>query len=134
MLFWKEVLTELRQLDIDAPALGRKRKALRRIEDDYQEKIEDFAWQIYFEVLDLLINAIKNRFEQDDYKCYIILENLLLKCAKKESYAYKLETIFNNYSEFQREQLPQQLEQFAYCIELPQCMSSSQRKGLSIII
>ena len=49
MLFWKEVLTELRQLDIDAPALGRKRKALRRIEDDYQEKIEDFAWQIYFE-------------------------------------------------------------------------------------
>ena len=87
MLFWKEVLTESRQLDIDEPALGRKRKASRRIEDDYShssigffhEKFEDFARQIYFEVLDLLINAIKNRFEQEDYKRYIILENLLLK-------------------------------------------------------
>ena len=120
-LFWKEVLTELRQSDIDEPALGRKRKASRRIEDDYShssigffhEKFEDFARQIYFEVLDLLINAIKNRFEQEDYKRYIILENLLLKCAKNESYAYELETVFNNYSEFQREQLPQQLEQFS---------------------
>ena len=26
---------------------------------------------------------------------------------------YELETVFNNYSEFQREQLPQQLEQFS---------------------
>ena len=115
LLFLKEVLTELRQLDIDEPALGRKRKASRRIEVDYShssigffhEKFEDFARQIYFEVLDLLINAIKNRFEQEDYKRYVILENLLLKCAKNESYAYDLETVFNNYSEFQPEQLPQ---------------------------
>ena len=109
MLFWKEVLTESRQLDIDEPALGRKRKASRRIEDDYShssigffhEKFEDFARQIYFEVLDLLINAIKNRFEQEDYKRYIVFENLLLNCAKAESYAYELETVFNNYAEFQ---------------------------------
>ena len=121
MLFWKEVLTESRQLDINESALGRKRKASRRIEDDYSdssigffhEKFEDFAWQIYFEVLDSLIYAIKNRFGQEEYKRYIILENLLLKCAKKESYAYKLENVFNNYTEFQREQLPQQLEQFS---------------------
>ena len=120
MLFWK-VLTELRQLDINEPVLGRKRKASRRIEADYSHsslgffhgKFEDFAQHIYFEELDLLINAIKNRFEQEDYKRYIILENLLLKCAKNESYAYELETVFNNYSEFQREQLPQQLEQFS---------------------
>ena len=109
LLFWKEVSTESRQLDIDEPALGRKRKASRRIEDDYShssigffhEKFEDFARQIYFEVLDLLINAIKNRFEQEDYKRYIVFENLLLNCAKAESYAYELETVFNNYAEFQ---------------------------------
>ena len=35
LLFWKEVLTESRQLDIDEPALRRKREASRRIEDDY---------------------------------------------------------------------------------------------------
>ena len=92
MLFQKEVLIESRQVDINEPALGRKRKAPRRIEDGYSyssigffhEKFENFARQIYFEVLDLLINAIKNRFEQEDYKRYIILENLLLKCAKNE--------------------------------------------------
>ena len=121
LLFWKEVLTESRQLGIDESALGRKKKASRRIEDDYshfsigvfQEKFEDFARQIYFEVLDLLINAIKNRFEHKDYKRDIILENLLLKCAKNKSYTYELATAFNNYSEFQREQHPQQLEQFS---------------------
>ena len=43
----------------------------------------------------------------------MILQNLLLKCAKNESDAYELETVFNNFSEFQREQLPQQLEQFS---------------------
>ena len=121
LLFWKDVLTQFRQLDIDEPPLGRKRKASRRIEDDYShfsigflhEKFEDFAQQIYFEVLDLLINGIKNRFEQEGYTHYLILENLLIKCTKNESYAYELETISNNYSEFQREQLPQHLEQFS---------------------
>ena len=89
--------------------LRKKRKASQRIEDDYihssigffHKKFEDFARQIYFEVLDLLINAIKNRFEQEDYKRYIVFENLLLNCAKAESYAYELETVFNNYAEFQ---------------------------------
>ena len=38
--------------------------------------------------MDLLIDAIKNRLEQEDYKRYIVLENLLLKCAKNKSYAY----------------------------------------------
>ena len=121
LLYWKEVLTESKELDIDEPAFGRKRKASRRREDDYSrssigffhEKFEDFARQIYFVALDLLINAIKNRSEQENYKHYIILENLLLKCAKDKSHEEELETVFNNYSEFQREQLPQQLEQFS---------------------
>ena len=78
-----------------SPPYEEKGKASRRIEDDYShssigffhKKFEDFARQIYFEVLDLLINAIKNRFEQEDYKRYIILENILLKCGKNENYA-----------------------------------------------
>ena len=69
LLYWKDVLTESRQLDIDELALERKRKASRRIEDDYShssidffhEKFEDFARQIYFEVMDFLIRSFKNR-------------------------------------------------------------------------
>ena len=90
LLFWKKVFTESKQLDIDQPALGRKRKASRRIEDSYSrssigyfyEKFEDFTRQIYFDVLDLLINTIKDRFEQEVYKRYSISEDLLLKCVK----------------------------------------------------
>ena len=136
MLFWKEVLTESKQLDIDDPALGRKRRASWQIEHGYSrpsigffhKKFEGFARQIYFKVLDLLINAIKNRFEEEDYKRYIILENLLWKNVKNKIFADELETVFDNFLEFQQEQFSQQFEQFSTV-----CPSSSQRSGLSII-
>ena len=65
-LFWNKVLTESKQLDIDEPALERKRKASWWIRDVYNGSLNDFfpenfegsLWQI---VLDFLINAIRNR-------------------------------------------------------------------------
>ena len=74
LLFWKEILTESKQLDINEPVLGRKRKVSQRIEDCYSRSLigffheKGFARQIYFDVLDLLLNAIKSRFNQEDYK------------------------------------------------------------------
>ena len=58
LLFWKEILTESKQLDINEPVLKRKRKVSKRIEDCYSrsligffhEKIEGFALQIYFDL------------------------------------------------------------------------------------
>ena len=35
LLFWEEVLSEWKQLDIDELVLGKKRKAFRRIEDGF---------------------------------------------------------------------------------------------------
>ena len=75
MLFFREVLTKSKELGIDEPTLGRESKASRWIEDDYScssigffhKKCEDFAGEIDFVVLDLLINAIKNRFEHEDF-------------------------------------------------------------------
>ena len=74
LLFWKEILTESKQLDINELVLGRKRKVSQRIEDCYSRSLigffheKGFARQIYFDVLDLLLNAIKSRFNQEDYK------------------------------------------------------------------
>ena len=74
LLFWKEILTKSKQLDINEPVLGRKRKVSQRIEDCYSRSLigffheKGFARQIYFDVLDLLLNAIKSRFNQEDYK------------------------------------------------------------------
>ena len=62
---------------------------------------DKFTLKYWIYLLDLLINTIKNRFEREDYKRYVILENLLLKYAKNESYADEFETVFSIYSEFQ---------------------------------
>ena len=50
LLFWKEILTESKQLDIDEPVLGRKRKASRRIEGCYSSSLIGFFHE-KFEVL-----------------------------------------------------------------------------------
>ena len=58
---------------------------------------DKFTLKHWIYILDLLINTIKNRFQREDYKRYIILENLLLKYANNESYADEFETVFNIY-------------------------------------
>ena len=36
----------------------------------------------YFKSLDCIVNAIEDRFDQEDFRTYVKLENLLLKEAK----------------------------------------------------
>ena len=43
--------------------------------------ISDYR-RIYFESLDCVINAIEDRFDQENFRTYVKLENLLLKAAK----------------------------------------------------
>ena len=53
-LFWKEVLNESKQLDIDEPVLGRKRKAT----DEYKMVIAPLYLFIYlFIYLNLVLSA-----------------------------------------------------------------------------
>ena len=42
--------------------------------------------KIYYESLDCIIDAIKNRFDQEHFKTYIKLENLLLKAVKGSNF------------------------------------------------
>ena len=49
LLFWKEVLTESKQLDTDEAALGRKRKVFRRIEDGYSRSSIGFFYEKFEE-------------------------------------------------------------------------------------
>ena len=53
---------------------------------------------IYYEVLDLLINSIKDRFHQPGYQTYSKLEALLLESANKQDATEELGYICQFYS------------------------------------
>ena len=76
-------------LDVDEPTLSRRRRSPSRIDDYYGKAAPEFPAdiishyrRIYFESLDCIISAIRDRLDQEDYRIYVQLENLLLKAAK----------------------------------------------------
>ena len=89
-LFWKDVENKAAILDVDPPRLPRKKRVPARIEEclggsatpEFDDDVVSHNRKIYYEALDCIINAIEDRFDQEDFKTYIKLENLLLKAAK----------------------------------------------------
>ena len=69
--------------------------------------------RIYFEALDLVINGIKNRFDQPGYKVYSNIEELL-KATKKSDYDEEFKFVINFYKDdFVTEELKTQLDVMA---------------------
>ena len=52
---------------------------------------------VYYEAFDLLVQTIKDRFDQPGYGVYQWLENLLLKAAKKEDFTEELKLASSTY-------------------------------------
>lgn len=78
-------------LDVKEPQVPRKRKVPRRVEDGTAEAefftdCKQYYHQQFYEALDLIVNSIKDRFDQPGYKAYKNLEDLLLKAVKSEGY------------------------------------------------
>ena len=48
--------------------------------------MEDYYRPIFYEALDLIVNSIKERFNQQGYRVYVKLEELLIKAANKKEY------------------------------------------------
>ncbi len=68
-LFWSLVKLKGSELNVNDPTMPRRRKRPRRYDDgshsgDFPSTVEDYYRQIYFEAIDLIINGIKNRFDQ----------------------------------------------------------------------
>ena len=81
--------------DVSKPTLPRKRKALQRYEigtgeSHFPEGVEECYRQIYFEVLDLAITCVKERFDQRGYCTYQVTESLLLKAVRSEDFTAEL--------------------------------------------
>ena len=103
-------------LDVSDPILPRKRKVPKRLEigsapPEYCSEPKDHYRRIYFEGLDLLVQAIADRFDQPGYRTYLCLQELMLKAVKKEEFSNELTTVCNLYgSDLHAANLKMQLE------------------------
>ena len=104
LLFWTKVKKMAIDVEVNNPVLPRQRKRPRRYEDGSEEgafpdKVEDLYRVVYFEAIDLIVNCIKDRFDQPGYQQYRKLEELLVNAANKEPYDEHLKQITNFYKE-----------------------------------
>ena len=58
---------------------------------------KDYCRIQYYEAIDAVINCIENRFDQEDYQMYGLLEQVLLRAAKGESYVDELAKVIEFY-------------------------------------
>ena len=123
-LFWDAVVAKATKLGADDPKLPRRRNAPKTKMNDYfgygegeathPETPQDMYRKPYYEALDLVITCIKDRFDQNDYKVYATLQDVLLKAAKKESFDAELDAGLSFYaSDFDPSLLKTQLATFS---------------------
>ena len=106
---------ECESIDVEEPKLPRARKAPKRFEisqgdSSYPDSPKALYCVAYFIGLDLVVNAIRDRFEQPGCLMYKNLQETLLKCAHGEDYRAKLQAVTDFYgSNFDPAQLGIQL-------------------------
>ena len=122
-LFWEKVNRMAGEVDISDPVLPRKRKVPQCFEEgsappEFHSTPKDLYRQVYYEALDLLVQAIGDRFDQSGYKTYCCLEALILKAVKREDFSEELKTVLDVYgSDFSASNLQIQLEILSSNIE-----------------
>lgn len=111
--------------------LPRQRKRPKRYDDgvapaEFDITAEDRYRRIYFEALDIIVETIKNRFNQPGYKIYKGLEDLLVKAANSSDYSDSLEYITSIYgSDINKCNLDIQLKTLGNTIPTPEAKCES---------
>ena len=110
------------------PRLPRKKRARPRIEEclgesaapEFDDDVVSHYRKIYYESLDCIINAVEDRFDQEDFKTYIKLTNFLLKAAKGSDFDSEYNDVMALYdSDFEGIRFQVQLETLSeYCKEI----------------
>ncbi|KAL5497072.1 hypothetical protein EMCRGX_G013468 [Ephydatia muelleri] len=89
-LFWERVILLQEKYGVQEPLLPRKRKAPTHLEVGsstgyFHITIKELYRQQYFECLDLVISAVRERFDKPGYAVLLNLESLCLRLQKKKS-------------------------------------------------
>ena len=107
--------------DTDLPVLPRKRRAPQQYEvgsgeGSHNTNVEDHYRRQYYEVLDIAIFCITDRFDQPGYVMYKNLESLLVSAANTQVYDQYFENVTTFYKDdFDRSLLSAQLQNFGTC-------------------
>ena len=102
--------------DVNEPKLPRQRKYPAHFEEGtaptkFHSTVKEFYCRIYYEALDLIVESIRDRFDQPGYRVYQCLENLLLKAAKQEDFTEELQLAVSTYtSDIHESNLQMQLQ------------------------
>ena len=128
-LFWTDLNSKAEALNVDEPTRSRRRRPPSRIDDYYGKAAPAFPADvishyriIYFESLDCIISAIRYRFDQENYRIHVQLENLLLKAAKGDNFIKEYDAVMETYAcDFDKNRFHVQLETLnEYCKEIDQ--------------
>ena len=97
-LFSEKVQKECEKIDVEEPESPRARKAPQRYEigqgDSSQPDSPKALYHVaYFEGLDLVVNAIRDKYKQPGYLMYKTLQDTLLKYAHGQKYSDELQTV-----------------------------------------
>lgn len=79
---WEKALSVAEKLNVSEPTLPRRRKVPRRFETgnaeaEFPTTISAHYRKVYYKGLDLIINCVKNRFEQPGYQVYRNVQDVL---------------------------------------------------------
>lgn len=102
--FWKETFEKSKELEINQPKLPRKRKTPARYfpkenNENSPTTAKDYYKGIFIQSFDVVLECLKDRFEQDGLEKYSNMQDLLLLAAKKENYDNELKKFIEFYHE-----------------------------------
>jgi len=114
-LFWQKVIHQ--QAFLILRKFPWKRRAPARLEGAAEgttfNDCESYFHTNYHEVLHLIVNCVKKRFDQPGFAIYRNIQDILMKCISKEKYDDNLEVIASFYqSDIDSEQRKVYLETF----------------------
>lgn len=112
-LLWDKVARVMEVVDVDEASMPRRGmklpKHLRGEPNPSTPK--ELYHEYYYEAVDLLVNAITERFNRPGYQVYKKAENLLLKAARGLDYREEFDFVVNFYGgDFDSSQLDEQLQ------------------------
>ena len=103
-LFWAAVLSKSQRLQIAPPQLPRHRRVPAKLEigssaSEQVDCVKDLFRRQYFEAVDFVINYIRARSYQPDYRIYKSVESLLLNAANGESFDEEFQKVADFYKD-----------------------------------